>query len=285
MEVGVPRAVRESSVGRDRLFVGQLAVLEAIHEETARILRVDAGLRLVAARRQQDRAVRGHDVHGVRVVARIQARPLIHHVADRPVGVQPVHREGARKAVRRQQVFAALVDGDVDGPMRQLDGPAERLEIARRIHPERVQVVVPHASGRRALVAAGDVEEPARRMLPPLLHLRGQDQRARVPDQGIAVAANPVEPGAQAGIVGAARLRLHGGRADRTCRDPAGRPREQRVEPTSTHWHPGTSRAWPRGAFMTDDGVPRFAVRSASRASRRAPATSTQSRAGGSANT
>ena len=85
-------------------------------------------------------------------------------------------------------------------------------------------------------------------MLPPLLHLRGKDQRARIPDQGIAVAANPVEPSAQAGVDGAAWLRLRGGCAERACGDPAGRPREQRVEPTSSYHHLGTSRDSPRGA-------------------------------------
>ena len=208
MEVRVPHAVRQAPVGRHGLLVGELAVLEPIQVEAAGILRVDAGFRLVAARRQQDGAVRGHEIDRVGIEAGVQLRPLLDPVADRPVGVEPMHGDGAGKAVGRQHVFAALVDGDVDGPVRQLRGVAERLQAARRIHPERVQVVVPPVAGRGALVAAGDVEVPARRMLPRLVHLLGQDQRPGLADQGVAVPADPVEAGAHGGIYGAASAPL-----------------------------------------------------------------------------
>ena len=71
-------------------------------------------------------------------------------------------------------------------------------------------------------------------MLPRLMHLLGKDQRARLPDQGVAVPANPVEPGAHAGEDGAARLPLGGNRAERPQRGPAGRARQQCIELPST---------------------------------------------------
>ena len=66
------------------------------------------------------------------------------------------------------------------------------------------------------------------------MHLLGKDQRAGLPDQVVAVAANPIEAGAHAGENGAARLPPGTGRAVQAQPDPAGRGRQQGVEPPST---------------------------------------------------
>ena len=73
-------------------------------------------------------------------------------------------------------------------------------------------------------------------MLPRLVHLLGQDERPRFPDQRVAVAADPVEAGAHGGVDGPARRRLGEGsaRSGPAERDPAGRARQQRVEPAAT---------------------------------------------------
>src|ERR1700716_4419013 len=137
MEIEMPRAEAEPGPGRDRGDVAQHAVLEAVDLERAGVLGL-AGGGIVAAR-HQDRGLvprRGENLVGV--YAGIWLAWLAHHVAERAVALDAMHRDVARIVVGGEQVFARGIDAGVDRTRRQrlrlamgLQGAGLRIDAGR----------------------------------------------------------------------------------------------------------------------------------------------------------
>ena len=199
MKLDVTAAKLTAAVRCYGLLIRELTVGVVEYLEATEILLPSARNRLIAARRQDHRTTGGHHANLMGIDSGSERRLLPNFGADRAVGVQAMNGDAARIVESGKHMLAAMVDGDVDRPMAQADGIAERLERSRRIDFEGVQIMVLRIRSRM-LIAACYVEMPA--PLARFLNFFGYDDRLADLDEGFAVVRNPVaqQPGADVGI-------------------------------------------------------------------------------------
>jgi hypothetical protein len=185
MKIEMSRPEIPASVGGDRHLAGQYPVLVVEDLERAGVF--GFGRRAFVAPRHQDRQpVVGRDAHLMREDAGIDRSRLLHFLAGREVGVDPVHAERARIVERDQDVLGGDVRGHVDRPRGQPDrlamlgeGAADRVD-AKRGHVmlgARRSVSGRAAAGRHVQIAPRDVR-------PGVLHAGGQGNGGALRQRG-----------------------------------------------------------------------------------------------------
>ena len=118
MKVEVPRTELFASVGRDRHFVGQDAVLVIEDLQCTRILRLGRGA-FVPAGHQDRQPVVGCHAHLMGEDAGVDRTRLLHLFARREVRVDAVDAHRARIVERDQNIRGWNVGADVDRAGRQ----------------------------------------------------------------------------------------------------------------------------------------------------------------------
>ncbi len=185
MKIEMPRPEVSSSVGGDRHLVRQYAVLVVENFERAGVFGL--GRRAFVAARHQDRQpVVRRDAHLMREDAGVDRARLLHFLAGREVGVDPIHAQRARIVERDQDVLRRDVRGHVDRASVQPDRLTVLGERATGwVDAIRGDVMLgPRRSVAGCAAAGRDVQVSPRDVRPGVLHTRGQGDRGALGQRG-----------------------------------------------------------------------------------------------------
>ncbi len=185
MEIQVPRPELFPTVGRDRHFVRQHAVLVVEDFQRARVFRLGGGA-FVAAGHQNRQPVVGRHAHLMREDAGVDGSRLLHLFPGRKVLIDAVDAQRARIVERNQDKFRRDVGADVDGARRQRYRFAMRRQrAARRIDVKRGDVMLGPGFAVTGRAAAGrNVKISSRHMRPGILHARRQRDGGTLDQRG-----------------------------------------------------------------------------------------------------
>jgi len=185
MEIEMPRPKVPTSVGGDRHSISQHTVLVVEDFERTGVFGLGRGA-FVAARDQDRQPVVRCDAHLMREDASVDRAWLLHFLAGREVGVDPIHAYRARIVERDQDVLRGDVRGHVDRPSGQPDRltvPGERA--TGGVDAKRGDVMLgPRRSVSGCAAAGRDVQIPPRDVRPGVLHASGQGDGGALGQRG-----------------------------------------------------------------------------------------------------
>jgi len=141
------------AIGRYGLPVREPTVVVAEYLEGTEIFSSSAGYPLISARRQDHGTTRRHYTNLMGINAGIEFVCLSDFASDRAVRIDSMNRNAAGIVESGKQKRATSVNGDVDRPVTQPYGVANRDERSVRIDFKGIQIMISRVLGRMSIAA------------------------------------------------------------------------------------------------------------------------------------